>query len=192
MSLKIISALFLTICGFNAICQNDSIIEFGNFKIPKQLEQQSKIWLNDLYNPIVITKGDTIRYTKEAVMVLTNKKYYNIIYPNDYTWEITTELMKNKWVKQSIWYMINLYMANKKINSPYILNTIISLDRVIDMEKVLINSYYSYIAFDPQVVEIENEKVKKIIRPDIAEHKLVVTEEIVAYLRDYRKSNLKN
>jgi len=47
---------------------------------------------------------------------------------------------------------------DKEKNSSQIMKTIITLDQAHNMEKVLLSSYYSYIAFDSEEVTIEKIK----------------------------------
>lgn len=176
--------LFVLSQGYS---QNDSI-EFNNIKISKELEQKSRAWLDDLYTSNVIVKGDSITYNDEAKLLISDSKYYNLIYPKVYTWPYTLALMEKKALKQALWYMINLYGEDKVKNSSHIINTIITLDQTIDMEKVLVNSYYSYISFDPEVVKMENGKVKEFSRPDIGEEKLNHVKELTRILLNVRRN----
>jgi len=67
-------------------------------------------------------------------------------------------LLKNKVIKQAVWYLINMQYLDKEKNSSQIMKTIITLDQAHNMEKVLLSSYYSYIAFDSEEVTIEKIK----------------------------------
>ena len=83
--------------------------------------------------------------------------------------------------------MINLYKNDKINNGNLIMGAIFNLDQALDMEKILISSYYSYISFDPEVVVVENGKIIEFERPDIAEEKLANVKEMTMLLLNYRK-----
>ena len=180
-----ISLLFLLNLGWSQNLDTDELKKIENFKYE---EKKAKAWLDAQYEWNVITDGENITYNKESKKILSDTDYYSFIYPKTYTWSTTLILLKNKVIKQAVWYLINMQYLDKEKNSSHIMKTIITLDQALDMEKVLLSSYYSYIAFDPEVVTIENNKVKEYTRPDIAEKKLNSVEEIATLLMQYRKS----
>lgn len=67
-------------------------------------------------------------------------------------------LLKNKVIKQAVWYLINMQYLDKEKNSSYIMKTIITLNQLLDKEKVLLSSYYSNIDFDSEEFTIEKIK----------------------------------
>ena len=53
--------------------------------------------------------------------------------------------------------------------------------------KVIISSFYSYIAFDHETTTIVEGIVTEVKRPDIAERKLIAVKEIISYIHYNRK-----
>jgi hypothetical protein len=177
--------LFIFNSGWSQNENEDELERIENFK---KEEKKAKAWLDIQYEWNVITKGGNTTYNKEAKKILSDSTYYQFIYPETYTWPTTLILLKKKVIKQAVWYMLNLYGMDKATNTPHIMKTIITLDQALDMEKVLLSSYYSYISFDREIVSIENGKVKEYLRPDIAEEKLSNVKELATLLMNYRKS----
>jgi hypothetical protein len=182
--LLLILVLFIFNLGWS---QNDSIA-INNKRIQ---EEKAVTWLEDLHTSNVIDEGDRLIYNEETKLLLSDPAYYNVIYPEKYNWVHTRELLKKKAVKQALWTMINLYGLDKPESRTQIVNTLITLDQLIDMEKVLVSSYYSYISFDPEVVIIEDGIVKEFTRPDIAEEKLNYVKELTVYILKNREQKAK-
>lgn len=177
--------LFIFYLGWSQSKSSDELEKIEKFKIA---EKKSQAWVNRQYEWNVVTEAGKTSFNEEAQKILSDDNYYNFIYPKIYTWTWTSILLEKKVIKQAIWYMINLYGMDKKSNTPHIMKIIISLDQALDMEKVLLSSYYSYISFDREIVSIENNKVKEFLRPDIAEKKLNHVKELTTLLMQYRKS----
>ncbi|OUR91101.1 hypothetical protein A9Q87_11545 [Flavobacteriales bacterium 34_180_T64] len=182
--------ILLCVCNLGW-SQSDSLNELEKINKFKQEELKAKAWLDSQYEWNVISEGESITYNKEAKKILSDSQYYKFIYPEEYTWATTLILLKKKVIKQAVWYMINLYGEDKIKNGSHISDALVSLDQAIDMEKVLTSSYYSYIAFDPEVVTIENGQVKEYSRPDLAEEKLSHVKEMMTYIFEYRKQKAK-
>lgn len=178
----LVLVLFIFSSGWS---QTVGLNEFKTINI-EETEQIAKVWLDDLFTWNVKPEGDNIIYNEEARRIISDTSYYNFIYPEAYTWPTTLALLEQRAIKQALWYMINIYGDDKTNSSPYIADVVVTLDHAIDMEKVLISSYYSYISFDPEVVKMDNGIIKEIIRPDIAEQKLMETKEIVNFVLSYR------
>lgn len=62
------------------------------------------------------------------------------------------------------------------------------------MDKALVATYYTNIAFDPEVYTIVDgkEQPREVSRPDIAEKKLLATKEIVDHVMYYRSKKAKD
>jgi hypothetical protein len=160
-------------------------VPLSNNNNPTSKELDSKAWLEDLYESAVKFEGDTIVFNNEAKRILEDSVYHQFLYPKVYTWQVAQQLMERKALKQTFWYLINLYYADKK-NRDLVLKMILPYDQVLKMDKVIISVYYSYIAFDPEVATIKNGKTSEVIRPDIAEQKLSVAKEIIKQILNYR------
>lgn len=154
--------------------------------ITPEQEAASQKWLANLYEMGVEIRNDSMILNEEAKRVLTDTTYYNFIYPKVYDWRIVQVLMKRMALKQAFWYMINLYHSNPK-NKELVLQTIVPYDRIMEMDKIMISTLYSYISFDPEVSILEIGKAPVVKRPDIAEQKMLATKEIVSYILSYRE-----
>ena len=174
-----IGAMFIFSFG---LAQNDNVNSKDNVQ-----EEKAEAWLKDLHTANVIDDGDKLIYNEEAKLILSDPQYYKVIYPKEYNWVHTRELMKRRAIKPAIWTMINLYGMDKTENAPHVVKSLITLDQLVDIEKALISSYYSYIPFDPEVVIVENGKVKEFTRPDIAEEKLNNVKELTVFVLKKRQ-----
>ena len=149
-------------------------------------DAQSKEWLDDLYSIGMQRKGDSLIINDESKKILKDTSYYKAIYPEVYTWQDTQYLMKKMALKQAFWYLINLYDLDSN-NKELVLQMIVPFDEIIEMDKIIISSFYSYIAFDPETVTIVKGTVSEVKRPDIAERKLIAVKEIISYIHYNRK-----
>lgn len=66
--------------------------------------------------------------------------------------------------------MINLYERDSIFKEP-VIEIFVNIDQVMDMEKILVSTFYTYAILDPLVCELVNNK-PIILRPDIVENKL--------------------
>ena len=82
--------------------------------------------------------------------------------------------------------MLNLYQTDT-VNRNMVVGTFILYDSLMDMDKIILNTFYTYAFTDPQSCRINNNK-PDIFRPDILEQKLRITKEIVGYIWSNRKS----
>ena len=185
---KFITLFFSFICVSNSIAQIDSVLDSLN--ITPDQEKASKEWIDYLYQTGVEHQGDSVIFNQEAISLLTDPGYRSLIYPQIYNWEMVRSLMLKGAIKQAIWYMINLYPENEKFKET-VLQSLMPLDEYIELDKVIISSYYTYVLFDPEVAIIKDGKVAEITRPDIGEQKLRDTEEIVKNVLHYRELRMK-
>lgn len=160
----------------------------SNEHISKQysVEQRDSIykqWIDDLYDFGVKRTGDSITLNKDVERILEDSLYRNLIYPESYLMAVVQLLISKRALKPAFWYLINIY-ADDSSNRDEILNIIIPMDRLIELDKALVATYYTYIAFDPEVYSIVEGKElpREVSRPDIAEKKLLATKEIVEYV----------
>ncbi|MDZ4747005.1 MAG: hypothetical protein SH808_00845 [Saprospiraceae bacterium] len=58
---------------------------------------------------------------------------------------------------------------------------------ILEMDRALLAAFYTYIAFDPQVYSVENGRTMEVLRPDIAEHKLLATKSIIDHIFEQRR-----
>lgn len=151
-----------------------------------EFEAQSKEWLADLNTIGVVHKDGVMTLNDESKKILKDSLYYEVIYPDIYTWEDTQYLLNNMALKQAFWYLINLYDADVS-NKELVLQMIIPFDEIMEMDKIIISSFYSYIAFDPETTTIIDGIVTEVKRPDIADRKLIAVKEIISYIHYNRK-----
>ena len=150
--------------------------------------EREKYWntrFKDLYELGVVMDKDSIKINDEARKIILDSNFRKLIYPSAYTWEATTHLLKAMELKKGFWYLINLYnidTANKKL----VIETLIPFDEMMDMEKVMVSTFYTYALLDPRYCTIKNGK-PVITRPDIVEKEFGQLKEIIGYIDYYRK-----
>ena len=144
-------------------------------------EAIAKAWLDNLYTPGVTIKGDSVYFDDETRIITSDSSYRKIIYPETYSWTMVQALMQRKAIKPAVWHLINLYQMDTT-NRKMVLQMILPLDQVLEMDRVMTATYYTYIAFDPDVYTIVNGKTTEVKRPDIAEQKLIATKAITDYI----------
>ncbi|MBK7428810.1 MAG: hypothetical protein IPI60_18230 [Saprospiraceae bacterium] len=76
-------------------------------------------------------------------------------------------------------------------NKNLVIKSLLSYDRFLKMDKVLVSTFYTYILMDPEIGTIENGQ-SKIIAPHIMENKLSALKEILFYLDKYKEEDRKN
>ncbi|NOR28248.1 MAG: hypothetical protein GQ540_06940 [Lutibacter sp.] len=145
-------------------------------------EESIKKWIDDLQTPgVVITDGNQMTFSKEALRLINEPNYLDEVYKDTYTFvDIKESLMKGEYIK-AIWKMLTIYPENKE----NVLKYIYAFDKVIPSDKLVVNAFYTYAFFDPKITTIENGK-PNIYRPDVFEDYLRRTKEIVAYITYFR------
>lgn len=142
-------------------------------------------WMNELNEQGVEKKNDSLYVKKEVVKLLKDAVYRKTVYPDVYNWDGTVALLKNMELKKAFWQMINLYQSDTARRN-IVIGTFIMYDSLMDMDKILLNTFYTYAFTDPDVCRISNNK-PEIYRPDILEKKLRTTRELVNYIWLNRK-----
>ena len=156
--------------------QADSLAFYSGFT--EAQEVAAKAWLDDLYSHGVTIKNDSVYFNDETRRIVSDSMYHNIIYPPSYKWEVVPALLKSKAIKPAVWHLLNLYHLDTT-NRVLVLKMILPMDQVLEMDRVMLAAFYTYIAFDPEVYDIENGKSVAVRRPDLAEQKLLATKSIV-------------
>lgn len=174
---SLVGTILCAFLPFFAIAQNEVKQPLDNATLLKQ-EAAAKNWVDNMYSVGVEIKGDSVHFNDEARLIVADSNYRKIIYPDVYSWNMVQALMQRKMFKPMFWHLINLYYADPQ-NKELVLKMIVPFDQIFEMEKILTATFYTYSAFDPQVFSIENGKTKEVLRPDIAEHKLMATKAIV-------------
>jgi len=142
--------------------------------------------LGDLYNMGISMENDSIKISDEFKKLLNDSLYLKTVYPDVYDWRIVQQLLEKKELKKAFWHMLNLYRVNEG-NKENILKIFLSYDKILDMNKVLTATFYTYCYQDPEIGIIRNGK-PDIERPDILESKLETVKEIIRNL-DYNRKN---
>ncbi|HEY9341884.1 MAG TPA: hypothetical protein VIQ23_09900, partial [Hanamia sp.] len=113
-------------------------------------------------------------------------EYRQTVYPEIYTWPVAIQTLKEMDLKKAFWHIINLYKTDT-VHKELALQTFVVYDSLIDMQKILINTFYTYALTDPQVCVFKNGK-PEIVHPDILEAKFNKVKEIVNYIDYYRST----
>ena len=145
-------------------------------------------WLGSLTEMGVESKSDSFFVREEVLRLLKDSAYRSSVYPQVYNWPAVTALLQKMELKKAFWQMINLYQTDTGRRN-LVVGSFILYDSLMDMDKVLLSTFYTYAFADPAVCRIRNGK-PDIFRPDILEKKLRTTREIIQYIwvsRENRK-----
>lgn len=156
-------------------------------KASPKSEEWAKAWMKDLHEMGIRMEGDSLRVSDTARRVMTDAAYRKAVYPEVYRWEAVKKLIEAKQMKIAFWYLINLYEAGGKYRDPA-LKMLLALDGPLEMDRVLLSTYYTYGLVDPRVCSFEDGH-PVVHRPDLAEKRLGVVKEILAKVAIHRKSN---
>ncbi|MDB5198495.1 MAG: hypothetical protein JWO92_458 [Chitinophagaceae bacterium] len=148
-----------------------------------------KNWEKDFLDVGMSIEKDSFRLNDEAKKLILDSQYRQSTYPAAYNWPRALELMKNMELKKAFWHLINLYRTDTA-HKILVLQTFAAYDSLVDMEKILINSFYTYALTDPEVCVFKNGK-PDIRHPDILEKKFADVKEITAFIVDYRSRRQK-
>jgi hypothetical protein len=147
-------------------------------------------WLTDLFQMGVESTKDSFFVREEVVRMMKDSAYRKTVYPAQYNWPAVVHLLQQMQLKKAFWHLINLYQADTA-NRKIILGTLFLYDSLMDMDKALLSSYYTYAFTDPRVYRLKNNK-PDIYRPDILEKGLQATREIIDKIWMYRKQRNAN
>ena len=147
----------------------------------------SEEWTAELYKHGVEMTDDSIYIGEEVLRLLSDKEYNEELYSNQINWIKTMEYIKSNDLKKATWNMINLYMQND-FNKDKVVKSVLTYNSVIDMEKTLISTFYTYCYTDPAIGYIEDGK-PVIQAPHILEEKLQAVKEIIAYIKQLDKNH---
>lgn len=145
-------------------------------------------WMEDLNRPGVEKTKDSFFVREEVVRILKDSQYRKTVYPSAYTWEGAVALLNRMELKKAFWHMLNLYDTDSAHRN-IVVGSFVLYDSLMDMDKIMISTFYTYAFADPQACRIVNNK-PDIFRPDILERKLRLTREIIGYIwlnREQRK-----
>ncbi|MBI5856119.1 MAG: hypothetical protein HZB42_00610 [Sphingobacteriales bacterium] len=171
--------ILLWLVGF---CQSQPLMRVDTTRESVEYWQQ---WMKDLNEMGVQKTKDSFFVREEVIKLMKDSVYRKSVYPEKYDWPLVVLLLQRMELKKAFWQLINLYETDSAHRNITV-GTFILYDSLMDMDKILLNTYYTYAFTDPQCCRIRNNRVE-IFRPDILERKLRTTKEIAGYIRAYRK-----
>lgn len=141
-------------------------------------------WLRGLYEPGVQMNGDSIVMNDEAKRLFSDSVYRKIIYPPTYDWDMVKYFIKNQYLQQAFWFLINLYSVNDK-NKELVIKTLLTYDKVFNADKILVSAFHTYCFTDPDIAVIHEGQLK-VVAPQVMEKKLNALKEMLFYLHKYQ------
>ena len=166
--------------------QSNYIRSTDSISITKEQLSQTLNMLKDLSTKGLDMPEDSLIVSEEFNKLIQDENYRKTVYPKVYTWEETINYINSKDLKKAFWFLINLYLTSDK-NKVLVLKSVITYDALFNMDKVLINTFYTYAFTDPEVsIIVENSP--EITRPDILESKLRTVNELIHYINKYREA----
>ena len=155
----------------------------------KQSKEYWNKWADNLLEMSVEQKKDSLYVKEEVLLTFKDSALRRSLYPDKYDWPGAIALMRGMDLKKAYWHMINIYMEDSSSRSK-IMGIFILYDSLIEMDKVLLNVFYSYAFADPRISYIQNGR-SEISRPDLMEKHLAVLKEIINYIWYNRKEKSK-
>jgi hypothetical protein len=141
--------------------------------------------MSDLFEAGVETKNDSLIIKEEVFRLLRDSQYRKAVYPEKYEWPSAIMLMKAMELKKAFWHFINLYHSIPA-SRDLIITTVVMYDSIMPMDKIILNSFYTYSFADPRICRLKNDK-PDIFRPDLLQELLAITNEIVDNIVYYRR-----
>ncbi len=176
----ILAMLLFCVTGFN---QSPALVKIDTSRASVEHWQK---WMSNLNEMGVEKKNDSFFVKEEVVRLLKDSVYRNAVYPQKYNWPAAVALLQQMELKKAFWHLINLYQSDTERRN-IVVGSFIMYDSLMDMDKILLNTFYTYAFTDPEVCRIKNNK-QEIYRPDLLEKKLRTTREIINYIWINRKS----
>ena len=149
-------------------------------------------WEKDFLNAGLTINNDSLQLNEEEKKLILDSVYRRQTYPTKYNWPLAIQLLNKMDLKKSFWHIMNLYRTDTA-HKELALQTFVVYDSLVDMEKILVNSFYTYALTDPEICSIKNKR-PQIIHPDLLEIKFNKMKEIINYIlfyRSYKKTVVK-
>lgn len=150
----------------------------------QQTERSMSHWYKGLTEMGIEKNKDSFLVREEVVKLLKDPAYRQTVY-RPYSWTSINTLLQRMELRKAFWQMINLYQEDTASRRTLI-GTVILYDSLIEMDKALLSSFYTYAFADPEICRLKNNK-PEIFRPDLLEQKLRTTREIVSFIWRYRE-----
>jgi hypothetical protein len=144
-----------------------------------------KAWEKDFLDIGMSLDKDSLHINEEAKKLLLDSQYRKSTYPATYNWRNAIELMNKMDLKKAFYHIINLYRTDTA-RREMALQTFVLYDSLVDMEKILVNSFYTYALTDPEICIFKNGK-PVIVHPEILEAKLNTVREMIDIVKINRK-----
>lgn len=184
--MRLLLLIILLILSFGIYGQQKSIKPSDTISITKDQISQTINLLKDLNSKGADLIKDSLFVSEEFKKLLNDETYRKTIYPDVYSWEQTINYIQTKDLKKAFWFLINLYPTSDK-NKELVVRSVITYDALFNMDKVLINTFYTYAFTDPEVsIIVENSP--EIKKPDILENKLRTVNELIQYINKHRET----
>jgi len=145
-------------------------------------------WAKDLIEVSIEQKKDSLYVKKEVLLAFSDSSLRKMVFPDKYDWPATLELLQHMELKKAFWHLINLYITDSTSRSR-VMGIFILYDSVLEMDKVLVNVFYTYAYADPRISKMIEGK-PQITRPDLLEKHLAMNKEIINYIWYNRKNKL--
>lgn len=146
-------------------------------------------WLENLYEEEVTVVNDSVKMGKETARLLTDEAYRQVMYPANYTWQMAIQFISKQDIKRACWFLMNLYLINDK-NKEVVIKTLATYDKLFKMDKILTNTFYTYVLTDSEIGMVANGEFK-VTAPHIIEKKLNALKEMLFYLDKYKTNEEK-
>ena len=146
-------------------------------------------WTSGLFDMAILQKSDSLYIKDEVLLTFKDSVLRKSLYPDKYDWQPVVTLMQGMELKKAFWHMLNIYIGDSASRSK-VLGIFIFYDSVMEMDKILLNVFYTYGFADPRVSRVKNGKAD-IYRPDLLEKNLNATKAIINYIWYYRNEKLK-
>lgn len=144
-----------------------------------------KDWENDLFDEGFSLQKDSVHVSDETKRLFLDESYRKSTYPASYNWTQAIQILKSMELKKAFWHLQNLYRTDKQ-HKELILQTFVLYDSLVDMERILLNSFYTYAFADPEVCVVSEGK-PMITHPDVLESKFANVKEIIGIVKLNRK-----
>lgn len=141
-------------------------------------------WIEDLYKEDVTIVNDSVKIGKETTRLISDESYRKVMYPLNYSWEMVVYFIGKHDIKRACWFLLNLYLADEK-NKELVIKSLLAYDKVFKMDKILTNTFYTYILADSEAGSVVDGEFK-LTAPHIMDKKLNGLREILFYLDKYR------
>lgn len=181
-----IITLSITVSNF-AYCQDSATINNGTAEKNEKYWQK---WITNLYELGIEKTKDSLKISDDVKHIITDSNYRKLIYLKDYTLPAFVDMLNKDQTKIAMWYLINIYGTQKEKQN-FLMDIVIQFEQGLEMDKVLISTFYTYAMLDPEVGTLKNGKIE-IIRPDLLEQKFNTVKEMIAHIISNRKNENTN